>query len=304
MQYRKFGKTGLIASVVGVGTWQLGGEWGKNFTPADADAIFNAARDCGINFIDTAECYGDHLSEQLIGPAIARDRDRWIVATKFGHKFRGGFERDNDYSAATMLRQLDDSLRALRTDRIDVYQVHGLTPESARDEELWEALVRQKEAGKIRHLGASVKWDASVLSRPELEGAQVIYNRLEHTAVPEVLPACERRGLGVIARIPLASGLLAGHYQPGHRWKGDDFRSTYDTEMMDGKMREVERIAREEIPEGVPMATWAISWTLRHTAVSTSIPGAKSADQVRQNAAAADLDIAQATHPQAADAPE
>src|SRR5687767_712881 len=108
MKYRRLGKTNLGVSVIGVGTWQFGGEWGKDFTPDEVDAILGRARDLGINLIDTAECYGDHTSEALIGAAVARERDRWIIATKFGHKFHGHMNRTDERSAAQVMRQLED----------------------------------------------------------------------------------------------------------------------------------------------------------------------------------------------------
>ena len=130
MHYRHLGRTGLKISVIGVGTWQFGGEWGKDFSQAEVDAILAAARDCGINFLDTAECYGDHLSERFIGAALAGQRDRWIIATKFGHHFHEPFRRTDLFGPADVVKQLDDSLRALRTDYIDLLQCH-----SAKDEQ-------------------------------------------------------------------------------------------------------------------------------------------------------------------------
>src|SRR5262245_40354692 len=110
MQYRLLGKTGLRVSVVGVGAWQFGGEWGHDYTPAEVNAILGEARAQGINLVDTAECYGDHLSEQLIGQAIRGQRDQWIVATKFGHHFRGHLDRAREFSPADVRRQLEASL--------------------------------------------------------------------------------------------------------------------------------------------------------------------------------------------------
>src|SRR5208282_811412 len=119
MRYRMLGKTGLRVSVIGAGTWQFGGEWGVDFSQAEADAILDTAADCGINLIDTAECYGDHLSEKLIGDYLSRrDRSRWIVATKFGHHFNSFMNRDDDFSVAGVQKQLDDSLKALRVETI------------------------------------------------------------------------------------------------------------------------------------------------------------------------------------------
>ena len=133
MKYRRLGRTGLKVSVVGVGTWQFGGEWGKDFDQGEVDAMFDAARRLGINLIDTAECYGDHTSEAFIGDAIQKDRDRWIVCTKFGHGFVGKYDRTTDFTASGMVRQLEDSLKALRTDHVDVLQAHGVTDQSGID---------------------------------------------------------------------------------------------------------------------------------------------------------------------------
>lgn len=111
MRYRLLGRTALRVSVVGIGTWQFGGEWGRQYSQTDVDAILDQAGESGINLIDTAECYGDHLSERLIGDYLARhDRARWIVATKFGHRFKGFLQRDELFSAAEVLKQLDASL--------------------------------------------------------------------------------------------------------------------------------------------------------------------------------------------------
>src|ERR1051325_8726983 len=116
MKYRTLGKTGMRVSVIGIGTWQFGGEWGKDFSQSEVDAMFDACRAAGINLIDTAECYGDHLSESLIGKAVERDRDKWIVATKIGHKFHGYLNRTDERTGADAVKQLEESLRALRTD--------------------------------------------------------------------------------------------------------------------------------------------------------------------------------------------
>src|SRR5689334_13813392 len=156
MKYREIGKTGLKVSVIGIGTWQFGGEWGKVFSQSEADAILRRSRDLGINLIDTAECYGDHTSERLIGQSIGRDREKWIVATKFGHHFHAFMDRTIHYEPDDVLRQLDASLKALRTDYIDLYQFHSGDNEKFQTPGLWETLGKQVEAGKIRHLGISV----------------------------------------------------------------------------------------------------------------------------------------------------
>src|SRR5215211_2190121 len=145
MKYRRLGKTNLRVSVIGIGTWQFGGEWGKDFSQAEVDAMFDLCRRVGINLIDTAECYGDHLSEQLIGGAIQRDREKWIVATKFGHKFHGHMKRTDERSPKDAVEQLEASLKALRTDHVDLLQYHSLADHEFENAELQQTLVRLKQ---------------------------------------------------------------------------------------------------------------------------------------------------------------
>lgn len=285
----------MEVSVIGVGTWQFGGEWGRTYTQDEADAIFDAARDCGINLIDTAECYGDHLSESFIGHSIEKDREKWIVATKFGHHFKEPFERDNRINPDEVIRQLDDSLKALRTDYVDLYQFHSLDDDAFQTEGLWETLQEQKQKGKIRHLGISIGSNRNLFQTSKApsvgaEAIQVVYNRLNRAPEEEVLPACEKLNLGVLARVPLASGYLSGKYKPGATFGKDDVRGKWHSdEDRERQLKEVEKIRREELPEGVDMAQWALAWCLRRPVVTCVIPGCKDPDQVRGNAAAAGL---------------
>lgn len=294
MKYRTLGKSNLRVSVIGLGTWQLGGEWGKNFTQSEVDAMIRRAKDLGINLIDTAECYGDHLSESLIGPAIQRDRADWIVATKFGHKYLGFMQRAEPRSAKEVMRQLEDSLRALRTDYIDIYQYHSVRNSEYDDPELRNALDKAQKAGKFRHLGASISpsdniHQADGATAAGIQVIQLLYNRLERKAEPAVLPSCHRQNLGVLARVPLASGFLSGKYRPGSTFKGEDFRATQNPAEIEAKLREVEQIQKTELPPGVNMAPWALAWCLKNPAVHVVIPGCKSVAQVESNAAAAEL---------------
>ncbi len=295
MKYRRLGKTGLNVSVVGVGTWQFGGEWGRAFTQAEVDAILGRARELGINLVDTAECYGDHLSEQMVGRAIKHDREKWIVATKFGHHFISHLKRDQLWSPKDVDKQLHDSLRALGTDFIDLYQFHSGSNDAFDEEELWEMLDRHVVSGKIHHIGISLSPNTNMhqVSRASLVGAstiQVVYNRLDRAPEAEVLPSCQELDLGVLARVPLASGLLTGKYKPGDTFNNpEDVRAQRDPSEIQRQLVEVERIQREEIPSGVPMAAWALAWCLKNEAVACVIPGCKSPEQVSSNAAAADL---------------
>jgi aryl-alcohol dehydrogenase-like predicted oxidoreductase len=280
--------------VVGVGTWQFGGEWGRNYVQSEADAILGRALELGITLIDTAECYGDHLSESLIGQSIQNNRDKWIIATKFGHRFHNPFERTDEFRADEVVKQLEASLRALRTDYIDLYQFHS-GPNTAFDqEELWDTLESQVQAGKIRHLGVSIGSNENVhqTSRAASVNAsaiQVVYNRLDRNPEREVFHVCQQNNLGVLARVPLASGLLSGKYKPGASFAASDVRSRRDRAQLEAQMLEVEAIQRYEVPVGTDMAAWALAWCLKHPAVTSVIPGCKDVAQVEANAAAVAL---------------
>ncbi|MFW5884176.1 MAG: aldo/keto reductase [bacterium] len=309
MKYRKLGSTGETVSVVGMGTWQFGGEWGKDFEQSEVNEMFVAAREEGITLIDTAECYGDHLSEEFIGKALEEtfpgERDSWFIATKFGHRFTAPFERDQIWDADGVAKQLEDSLKALRTDYVDLLQFHSGGNDVFDNDALWERLAKLKEQGKVRHVGISIGAntnDYQTGRAPEVgaEAIQVIYNRLDRAPEEKVFPLCEEHTLGVLARVPLASGYLSGKYKPGATFAKSDVRSRHDAEQVTERLEEVERIAKEEVPPGVPMAQWALAWCLKHPAVTTVIPGCKNVDQVRSNARAADLsDLVRDDHPQA-----
>jgi aryl-alcohol dehydrogenase-like predicted oxidoreductase len=298
MQYRTLGKTNLKISVIGIGTWQFGGEWGKDFAPAEVASILTCGHDLGINFLDTAECYGDHLSESLIGQAIEKSRGDWIIATKFGHKYNGFLNRSEPRSPADVRQQLDDSLKALRTDYIDLYQYHSWGDDQFFNDDVHAEVLKAKQSGKIRHIGNSVRGNSlppgadhavqiEASTRMNVETIQIIYNRLDRKPEENWLPMCQAQNLGVLARVPLASGFLSGKYKPGDKF--DDVRKAQNEQVVEQKLKQVEEIARTEVPAGVNMAQWALAWCLKHPAISCVIPGCKNVAQVESNAAAANL---------------
>lgn len=294
MKYRTLGSTGLKVSVVGIGTWQFGGEWNKTFQQAEVDAMFRRGEELGINLVDTAECYGDHLSEALIGKALEGRRSDWIIATKFGHKFHGHLTRSEPRRPADVVQQLEDSLKALRTDYVDLLQYHSYGDEQFFAEDVQATLERLKASGMVRHLGNSVGSNGNVKqiaasAGKKIEVIQIIYNRLDRVPEAEVFPECVRQNLGVLARVPLASGYLSGKYKPGATFPAGDVRAKWKPADLDAKLAEVEKIAREEVPAGIPMARWALAWCLKNPAVTAVIPGCKDVAQVEENAAAAGL---------------
>lgn len=301
MQYRVLGKTGMKVSVIGVGTWQFGGEWGHDYTQAEVDRILHQAKEVGINFIDTAECYGDHLSEKLIGGYLAQNnREDWILATKFGHQFHSHMNRTDKYGASDVLQQLDKSLIALNTDYIDLYQFHSGNDEAFNNDELWTMLDKQMNSGKIRHIGISLNKSNSMhqtVNATEIGASviQIVYNRLDRRPEQDVFPECEAHNLGVLARVPLASGFLTGKYKAGMKFGENDVRARHNGVELDETLKQVELIQRNEVPHDVNMAQWALAWCLRHPAVTSVIPGCKDEAQVISNAKA--VELIDSTHP-------
>jgi len=298
MKYRRLGRTGLAVSVVGVGTWQLSGEWGQTFTQREVDQLFGRARELGVNLIDSAECYGDHLAEALIGAAIRHRRDDWVIATKFGHQFHPEAMGQDRWSPVTVrsdhwtpqevIGQLEASLRALGTDHVDLYQAHSAPAAVIDHDDLWEALHRQVARGTVRHLGLSVS------------GGDLDQARRAGQLGAGVFQVCGDQGLGVMVREPLANGYLSGKYRPGAGITGaSDWRSAGDPVEAQRRLEVVEEIRRTEVPHGMAMAQWAIAWCLQHPAVSCVVAGARSVEQVQSSAAAADLELIREDHPQA-----
>jgi aryl-alcohol dehydrogenase-like predicted oxidoreductase len=305
MDYRRLGRTEMHVSALGLGTWQLGGEWGRQFTQQDVDRLFRRAQELGINLVDTAECYGDHLAESLIGRAISRNRKDWIVATKFGHRFHSermiderwspGSVRSDHWSPGEVLEQLDRSLQALRTDYIDLYLFHSGGDEVFDNDELWAALNDQVRKGSIRFLGVALGASDNLhqTARATTVGASVIeltYNRLNRAAEAAVFESCHEQNLGVLAREPLANGFLSGKYRPGAGIAAsNDWRANIDPHELQDRLDAVDKIRAEEVPDGVSMAEWAVAWCLRNPIVSAVIGGTKSVEQLESLAKAVDL---------------
>jgi aryl-alcohol dehydrogenase-like predicted oxidoreductase len=295
MQYRRLGKTGLSVSAVGLGTWQFAGVWGKEFDQQEVNGLFSRAGELGINFVDTAECYGqDHLSEQFIGSAIAGQRDKWIIATKFGHNSANKLG-DENFQPEQVLIQLEESLRALQTDYIDVYQLHSANNELFDNEELWTMLDKQVQAGKVRYLGNSIgrpnnKYQGNKSRDFGISVIQITYNASKRIAEDSLLPIAEEQDLGVVVRTPLASGFLSGKYQPGHEFKGFDVRAWRPLAGLDNEINAALEALKQK-PADMEPTVWANAWCLRQPRVSTVIPGLKSLEQLELNALAGEITL-------------
>lgn len=298
MKYRKLGNKDLEVSVIGIGSDQFSGEWGKQFNQNEVTKILKKAKQMGINFLDTAECYGDHLSESFIGNAIKENRKEWIIATKFGHKFIDKNKQDVDFTPKGVLQQLEKSLDCLKTDYIDVYQFHSGNNSEFEQKELWDMLKKQVKKGKIKHLGISLMnslvlkndlYQLKNIKNKNIEIVQVVYNRLNHKADEKVIPFCKKNNIGIIGRVPLAKGHLTGKYLPGKKFPKGDKRLLQNNNQTLEQLIKVQEIKNNEVPQNTNMTQWALAWCLKNPIVSTIIPGCKNLEQLEINANASKL---------------
>jgi aryl-alcohol dehydrogenase-like predicted oxidoreductase len=301
MQHRTLGRTGRTVSVVGLGTWQLGADWG-DVSEADARAVLDAAAEEGVTFFDTADVYGDGRSETLIGRWLADHPDAGVtVATKMGRRVD---QVPESYVLENFRSWTDRSRRNLGVDTLDLVQLHCPPTAVYSDDGLYDALDTLVEEGAVAAYGVSVEKVEEALAaiaRPHVATVQIIANAFRLKPFDELLPAAAEAGVGVIARVPLASGLLSGRYDASTTFAADDHRSfnrdgsafdvgetfsgvDYETGLVAAK--EFGDLVTAEAPEGTTSAQAAIAWLWQHDAVSTVIPGARNVQQARSNAAA------------------
>ncbi|HZR51688.1 MAG TPA: aldo/keto reductase [Streptosporangiaceae bacterium] len=298
MEERELGKTGRAVSVIGLGTWQLGADWGE-VAEADALATLEAAAAAGVTFLDTADVYGDGRSERLIGRFLtANPALPMIVATKMGRRVALDPEL---YTLANFREWTDRSRDNLGTETLDLVQLHcPPTPVYARDA-VYDALDTLVAEKRIAAYGVSVETCAEALTaiaRPGVASVQIIVNVFRRKPLEQVLPAAKAAGVGIIARVPLASGLLSGRYTSDTTFGASDHRTfnrhgeAFDAgETFSGVDYETGVEAAREFaalaPDGATSAQAALAWVIQQPGVTTVIPGARSPEQARQNAAAA-----------------
>ena len=281
METRPLGKEGPQVPVVCFGTWPLGGGFGD--VPRDrAIATVRAALDVGLTFIDTAEGYRG--SEELIGEAIHGRRHEAFLATKLS---------GDEHSRQHMESAIENSLRSLQTDYVDLYQIHS--PQSRWPiEQTMENMLRLRDAGKIRYIGISnfsAEQTIEALRYGPVHSSQPRYSLLFREVEESVLPCCLSNGVGVIAHSVLAKGLLAGRYKPGHEFAPGDERATwaqYHGEDFSRTYEFTERLKEWTLDRGRDLVQLAIAWPLAHPAVTASIVGARTPEDIRYNAKAAD----------------
>ena len=300
MEQRVLGRTGRPVGVVGLGTWQLGSDWGT-VDEDEALRVLDAAVDNGITFFDTADVYGDGRSELLCGRLLARRPDAGVmVATKMGRRAE---QVPESYVRDNFRAWNERSRRNLGVDTIDLVQLHCPPSAVYRDAAVFAALDELVEDGRIAAYGVSVETcdeALAALDHPHLATIQIILNAFRLKPLERVLPAARAAGVGIIARVPLASGLLSGRYDESTTFGADDHRSfnrhgeSFDVgETFSGVPFEVGLAAvrelRDVVPAGVAMAQLALRWVIDQPGVSVVIPGARNPEQVAGNAAAAGL---------------
>lgn len=301
MEYRKLGNTELKLSAISMGCWAIGGAWGDVSDDNSMKAL-HAAVDGGVNFFDTADVYGDGRSERLVGQLLRERSEQIYVATKAGRRLS---PHDADgYNAENLASFLERSLKNLGVERVDLLQLHCPPSEVYRRDEVFDALDRLQQAGKIRHYGVSVEKVSEGLDALSYDGVksiQVIFNAFRLKPAEQLFSRAQERGVGILARVPLASGLLTGKLKADSAFEADDHRNfnrhgeafdvgeTFSGVPYELGLRLVDDL-RQLVPKGASLSQWALRFIVDHPAVTCAIPGGKNAQQILQNVGAAELE--------------
>ncbi len=295
MNYRKLGKTGFEVSEISLGTWQVGGKWGENFSRENADKILNTAIDSGINFIDTADVYGDGESEKAVGRLAGSRKEKIIVATKCGRRLNP--HTNEAYQPEILRKFVEDSLRNMNLEVIDLIQLHCPPTQVYYRPEIFGLFEDLKKEGKIKHLGVSIEKVEEALKAIEFENVttvQIIFNMFRQRPAELFFREANKRNVGIIVRVPLASGLLTGKFtktstftKGDHRFfnrrgmffdKGETF-SGIDYQTGLDAVEDLKKL----FPDEKNLAPIALKWILMFDEVSCIIPGASNPDQVISN---------------------
>lgn len=295
MNYRVLGKTGLKVSEIGFGAWAIGGmDWGPKVEDREAIAALHKAIDLGVNFIDTADVYGHGHSEELIARVRKERKEELIIGTKVGNNFYEG-PRHQDFSRKYLMSAVEQSLKRLGVEVLDLLQLHGPDATEIQKGEIFEVLDTLKREGKIRFAGISVRSfhdDEGVLAiqSGKVDVLQVRYNLLEWGSVDTVFPLAKEHDIGIIARIPLLFGVLTGKFTRASRFsEGDHRQENLSPEKLAGFLNQLVRLYFLFQGTEVTMAQTALRFILSNDVVATVIPGAKHPSQAVENCAASDL---------------
>lgn len=297
MQQRPLGSTGRLVSSIGLGTWQLGADWG-DVSDADAHAVLSASAEAGVTLFDTADVYGDGRSESIIGRFLSERPGHGItVATKMGRRLA---QEPEKYTPENFRAWTERSRRNLGVDTLDLVQLHCPPTAVIDADEAYDALDELVSEGAIAAYGVSVETAAQALSaiaRPAVTNVQIIFNPFRLKPLDEVLPAAQSAGVAIFARVPLASGLLSGTYSSSTRFADNDHRTynrhgeafdrgeTFSGVDYDLGLQAVDELERA-LPEGLSLPAATLAWIASRPGVTSVIPGARNVDQARANAAA------------------
>ncbi|GAB4460236.1 MAG: aldo/keto reductase [Anaerolineae bacterium] len=300
MEYRQLGRTEMKVSVISFGAWAIGGAWGPVRDEESIEALHKAI-DLGVNFIDTADVYGDGRSEQLIARVLKARSEQVYVATKAGRRLDPHVAEG--YNLANLSRFVERSLKNLETEAIDLLQMHCPPTAAYYSDEMYDALETLQQQGKIRYYGVSVEKIEEALEaakRPGVQSVQIIFNMFRLRPADEFFPTAKEKQVGVLARVPLASGLLTGKFTRESKFAANDHRrynrhgeafdkgETFSGVDYETGLDAVDALARLK-PEGMTMAQFALRWITMFDAVTCAIPGAKRAQQASDNVSAADF---------------
>jgi len=300
MKNRTLGKNGFDVTEVGLGCWQIGADWGSEIANNEAEEILETAFKNGIRFYDTADVYGDGRSEKLVGTFLNKHKDEVKVATKFG---RNANIFPDNYTEEGLRNCVENSLERLGVDQLDLLQLHCIPTEELQKGDIFDWLRALQKEGKIAHFGASVESVEEgliCLEQDGLQSLQVIFNIFRQKLVDDLLPQAKEKGVGIIVRLPLASGLLTGKFDKDTKFDENDHRNfNQDGEVFNvgetfaglpfKKGVELTNDLKKMCPENMSLPEMSLRWILDHDAVSTIIPGASSAKHIKQNAKVSEL---------------
>jgi aryl-alcohol dehydrogenase-like predicted oxidoreductase len=296
MKYRTLGKTGLRVSAIGLGTMVHAGHFGPMKDSESLGAI-ETALNLGVNFIDTSDAYGAGYSETLLGHALKGKRDKVIIATKGGNVMVGPNRGMRIFEPDYISRVMDESLQRLQTDYIDLYQLHNPTVDVIRQGAVWDVLERAKQAGKIRHYGLSINTMEEGIAAAEdgrSETIQVEYSLLAQEPAEKIFPLAQKANVGIIARIPLKRGILTGKLSQADeaRFQGEDVRArSFKGEPFAKDLAKADQLRFLVHGPVKSLGQAALAFCIAHPAVAITIPGARNAEQMRENAAGVDVEI-------------
>ncbi len=302
MNYRKLGKSGLSISEISLGTWQVGGKWGEPFDQKNAEKIIHEAIDAGVNFIDTADVYSEGLSEATVAKVVKERREEVYLATKCGRRIQPHIP--SQFSPEKLVRMVEDSLRNMKVDTIDLIQLHCPPTEIYDRPEYFEIFDQLKQDGKIKHLGVSVEKveeARKAISYPNVVSVQIIFNMFRLKPAEAFFSLAAENDIGIIARVPLASGLLSGKMSEKTTFGKDDHRhfnrqgeafdkgETFSGVDFHQGLKAVDALKEVFKTRKDSLALMALRWVLMFPEVSTVIAGASSPEQVTENVKASEI---------------